>query len=101
MTPPKTLLELAGADLKPAKLSEACLVLIDLQNEYLIGPLALPDGNAAVENAAKLLTQARNSGAPIFHVAHKGRPGSLFDRAAPRGAIAAPVAPQGREPVIE
>ena len=32
MTAPKTLLELAGADLTPPALGEACLVLIDLQN---------------------------------------------------------------------
>ena len=40
MTAPKTLLQLAGADLHPAKVRDAALVLIDFQNEYLAGPIA-------------------------------------------------------------
>lgn len=39
MSKPKTLLQLAGANLDPAKLNSACLVLIDMQNEYLQGPI--------------------------------------------------------------
>lgn len=101
MTVPKTLLQLAGADLSLPKLSDACLVLIDLQNEYLAGPIALPDADAAIANAARLLARARRSGAAIFHVAHKGRPGGLFDRTAERGAIVAPLAPLGGEPLVE
>ena len=38
-----TLLELAGVISAPPSLAEAMLVLIDYQNEYLEGPLALPD----------------------------------------------------------
>jgi nicotinamidase-related amidase len=101
MTAPKTLLELSGADLNPPKLAEACLVLIDIQNEYRAGPLALPDAEPAIAVAAKLLARARKSGAAIFHIAHKGRAGSLFDRAADRGAIVAELAPLAGELVIE
>ena len=101
MTVPKTLLQLAGADLSLPRLSDAALVLIDLQNEYLAGPLALPDAHAAIASAAKLLARARNNGAAIIHVAHKGKPGSLFDRAAERGAIVSALTPLGGEPVIE
>ncbi|MCK1341901.1 cysteine hydrolase [Bradyrhizobium sp. 38] len=101
MTAPKTLLELSGADLNPPKLSESCLVLIDIQNEYRAGPLALPDAEPAIAVAAKLLARARKSGAAIFHIAHKGRAGSLFDRAADRGAIVAELAPLAGEFVIE
>jgi nicotinamidase-related amidase len=101
MTAPKTLLELSGADLNPPKLSESCLVLIDIQNEYRAGPLALPDAEPAIALAVKLLARARNSGAAIFHIAHKGRAGSLFDRAADRGAIVAELAPLAGELVIE
>ena len=97
----KTLLELAGADLAPAKPGDGCLVLIDLQNEYVSGPLALPDVEAAIRNTAKLLQQAREHGAPIFHIAHKGKPGGLFDRDAQRGQIVTPLAPLPSEPVIE
>lgn len=101
MTAPKTLLELAGADLNPPKLGDSCLVLIDIQNEYRAGPLALPDAEPAIAVAAKLLARARQSGAAIFHIAHKGRAGSLFDREAERGAIASSLAPLANEPVIE
>jgi len=101
MTAAKTLLQLAGADLSLPKLSDACLVLIDLQNEYIAGPIALPDANAAIASAVSLLQRARTGGASIFHIAHKGRPGGLFDRAAERGAIVTALAPQTGEPVIE
>jgi len=101
MTAPKTLLELAGADLNLPRLREACLVLIDLQYEYLAGPIALPDAKRAIVNASRLLARARAAGASIFHIAHKGRPGGLFDRRAERGAIVTELAPLEGEPVIE
>lgn len=101
MTTAKTLFQLAGADLTPAKVRDASLVLIDVQNEYLAGPLAVTGAEAAIANAAKLLAQARDSGAPIFHIAHRGKPGSLFDRSAERGAIVSALAPRAGEPVIE
>lgn len=101
MTVPKTLLELSGADLTPPTLSDSCLVLIDIQNEYRAGPLALPDAEPAIEAAASLLARARASGAAILHVAHKGRAGGLFDREAARGAIVDSLAPLANEPVIE
>jgi nicotinamidase-related amidase len=61
----------------------------------------LPDAEPAIAVAAKLLSRARQSGAAIFHIAHKGRAGSLFDRAADRGAIVAELAPLAGEIVIE
>lgn len=101
MTAPKTLLELSGADLNPPKLGQSCLVLIDIQNEYRAGPLALPDAEPAIAVAAKLLARARQSGSAIIHIAHRGRPGGLFDRTADRGAIVAELAPLADELVIE
>ncbi len=101
MPDPKTLLQLAGADLTPAKIRDACLVLIDLQNEYRLGPIAVPNADAAIANAERLLGAARSSGAPIFHVAHKGRAGSLFDREAERGRIVAPLTPHPGEALVE
>jgi nicotinamidase-related amidase len=101
MTAPKTLLELSGADLNPPRLSEACLVLIDIQNEYRTGPLALPDAESAIAAAEGLLARARASGAVIVHVAHKGRAGSLFDREAERGAIVTRLAPLATEKIVE
>ena len=101
MTAAKTLMQLAGIDLTPPRLGDSCLVLIDIQNEYLAGPLALPDASPAIVRATALLGRARDSGAVIIHIAHKGAPGSLFDRAAERGAIVAPLAPRPGEIVIE
>jgi nicotinamidase-related amidase len=101
MTAPKTLLQLAGADLSLPRLAGSCLVLIDVQNEYRTGPLALPAAEAAIASAARLLARARESGAAILHVAHRGKPGSLFDRGAERGAIVESLRPRAAEPVIE
>ncbi|WP_342711946.1 cysteine hydrolase family protein [Bradyrhizobium sp. B124] len=101
MTAAKTLMQLAGIDLTPPRLGDSCLVLIDIQNEYLAGPLALPDAKPAIARATALLARARESGAVIIHIAHKGAPGSLFDRTAERGAIVAPLAPRPGEIVIE
>jgi nicotinamidase-related amidase len=101
MTTAKTLLQLAGADLNPPRLGDAALVLIDIQNEYLEGPLALPDARSAIARAAALLARARDSGAAIIHIAHRGKAGSLFDRGADRGAIVAELSPRAGELVIE
>lgn len=101
MTAAKTLMQLAGIDLTPPRLGDSCLVLIDIQNEYLAGPLALPDAKPAIARATVLLARARESGTAIIHIAHKGAPGSLFDRSAERGAIVAPLAPRPGEIVIE
>lgn len=101
MTQAKTLLELAGADLTPARLSDASLVLIDFQNEYKSGPIAVDNADDPIAGAARLLAAARRGGTPVFHVAHRGRPGSLFDREAARGRIVDELAPLDTEPVVE
>lgn len=98
---PPTLLDLAGRTIALPDLASATLVLIDLQNEYLAGPLVLDGAEAATAAAARLLAAVRTAGGRVVHVAHAGRPGSLFDRAAERGAFAAAVAPRPGEPVVE
>ncbi len=100
MSLPQTLLQMAGADLQPVRLEQASLVLIDLQNEYLEGPLALPDAEKAVAAAARLLAAARDAGTPVFHIAHEGRSGGLFDRAAFRGRFIDSVTPLEHEQVV-
>ncbi|MEO4041912.1 cysteine hydrolase family protein [Hoeflea sp. CAU 1731] len=98
---PKTLLELAGANLEPPSLDRASLVLIDMQNEYVEGPIAVTACADAVNAAAVLLEQMREAGRPIIHVAHKGRPGSLFDREAHRGRFIEALSPHDGEAVVE
>jgi nicotinamidase-related amidase len=98
---PKTLLELSGADMRPAPLSGATLVIIDAQNEYLDGKLALPGVKPAVDALARLLAKARAAGAPVVHVQHKGRAGGLFDVEGRGGAIIDAVKPAGGEAVVQ
>ena len=97
----KTLIELAGGTPAPARLSEATLLLIDVQNEYFEGPLRLDGVEAAAERAAGLLARARALGAPVVHVRHMGRPGGAFDPDAPRSAFHDSVAPARGETVVE
>ncbi len=97
----KTLLEMAGADLTPANLDDATLLLIDCQNEYRSGGLSLPGVDMAIDEIGILLAAARSAGTPIIHVAHKGRAGSLFDRDADNGALMNEATPQGEETIIE
>lgn len=101
MTIPKTLLEMAGADLNPPPLAQSTLVIIDAQNEYLDGKLALPGIAPAVEALTRLLAKARAAGAPVVHIVHKGRAGGLFDRDGHDGAIIEAVQPAKGEIVIE
>lgn len=100
MTTPKTLLEMSGADMRPAPLATSTLVIIDAQNEYLDGKLALPEVKPAVEALARLLAKARSAGAPVVHIQHKGRAGGLFDLDARGGAIIDAVKPLGAETIV-
>ncbi|WP_270937286.1 cysteine hydrolase family protein [Falsiroseomonas oryzae] len=101
MTSPKTLLQLAGADLAPPPLADAVLLVIDAQGEYRTGRLPLDGIEPSLRVLAGLLDRARAAGAVVIHVAHKGRPGGLFDRDAAGGAILDPVSPREGEPVVE
>jgi len=97
----KTLLQMAGAAVAAPPLSSAVVVVIDAQNEYVDGRLALPGVGLALDRIAELLRRARALGVPVIHVAHKGRSGGLFDRTARSGAFADKAAPQASEIVVE
>ncbi|GAA0566872.1 isochorismatase family protein [Caenispirillum bisanense] len=97
---PLTLLAMAGLNLTPSRLADAVLLLIDCQNEYLQGPLALPGAAAAADEAAALLRRARAAGTPVVHVVHQGGAGGPFDPEAPRGAIMDAVAAAPGEAVV-
>ena len=100
MSDPKTLLQMAGANLEPTALSDAALVIIDAQNEYIDGKLPLTGVGPALETIAQLLRRARDVGASVVHIAHQGKPGGAFDPEGPGGAIAGPAAPAEGETVI-
>jgi len=101
MADPMTLLQLAGAPAHPAPLDAAVLVIIDAQGEYREGRLPLEGIGPAVARLAALLAAARAAGTTVIHVAHQGRPGGLFDRAGPGGAILPELAPAAGEAVVE
>ncbi len=101
MSVAKTLLELSGADLSPPPLAAATLLIIDAQNEYLDGKLALPGVRPALAALGQLLARARQVAAPVVHVQHRGRTGGLFDLEGHGGAIIAALQPIGGEHLVQ
>jgi len=97
---PKTLLEMAGAPATPSRLSDAAVVVIDAQREYVDGKLPLAGMQQALSEIARLIKRARNAGAPVVHIVHEGKAGGAFDRGGPGGQIADPAAPLPGELVI-
>jgi nicotinamidase-related amidase len=101
MSDPKTMFQLSGRGYAPANLSNASLIIIDAQKEYVSGPLALTGIDEAVANICQLVDAARAAGRPIVHVRHLGTVGGLFDPQGERGKFLPQLLPQGEEPVIE
>lgn len=97
---PKTLLQLAGAEPKPARLAGATVIVIDAQNEYLDGTIPLPGIDAALDEIAALQARAHAAQAPVLHVQHVGRPGGLFDITGHGGRLIERVAPDNDEDIV-
>jgi nicotinamidase-related amidase len=98
---PKTLLELAGAPASTTHLTDAVLIVIDAQREYVDGKLPLSGMEPALTEIGSLLTRARKAGAPIVHIKQRGRPGGAFGPDTPGFDIADAATPSGAEAVIE
>ncbi|KAA5836365.1 isochorismatase family protein [Saccharopolyspora hirsuta] len=96
----KTLRDVIGLDPRPPRLSESALILIDVQNTYRTGVMALDGAEEALAAAARLLERAREAGTPVVHVINDGGEGSPYDIRAHIGAISDEVAPIGGEPVV-
>jgi len=97
---PKTLLEMAGVAAAAPRLSQAAVVMIDAQHEYLDGKLALPAIGPALNEIERLLARARALRAPIIHVVHHGKAGGAFAPGSPGAEIAAQAAPAPGEAVV-
>ncbi|MET0314724.1 MAG: cysteine hydrolase family protein [Hansschlegelia sp.] len=97
---PKTLLELGGGAPAAASLQDATLVVIDAQNEYVRGPLALPGVGPALNAIESLLAEARAAGTPIVHLVHRDVEG-VFVEGTEGAEIAPQAAPSGNEKVFE
>lgn len=83
----KTMFQLSGRVHAPANLSNATLIIIDAQKEYLSGPLALTGVDEALANIGQLVAKARAVKCPIVHVRHLGTVGGLFDPQGERGQL--------------
>ena len=70
---------MAGANLEPATLSGAALVIIDAQREYVDGKLPLTGVGPAMEAIGTLLSRARAANATVVHILHRGKAGGAFD----------------------
>lgn len=101
MSASPTLRSLTGARSEPNPLSETALVLIDCQNTYREGVMALDGVEPALEEAAALLGRARSLGIPVVHIQHNAGEGTPYDVTAHNGQIAEPVAPKDGEPVVQ
>lgn len=97
----KTMFQLSGRGYAAATLSNATLIIIDAQKEYLSGPLALTGVHEAIANIVQLATAARAAKCKIIHVRHLGTVGGMFDPQGPRGEFVPELLPQGDETVVE
>lgn len=74
----KTFVEMFGFDHPAARLSQAVVIVIDMQREYLDGSVPLPDLQATLKGAADLLRVARLNKTPVIHVLNQGPKGNLL-----------------------
>ncbi|WP_434587440.1 isochorismatase family protein [Streptomyces sp. A5-4] len=98
--PSKTLRDVIGLDNQPPRLSDSVLIMIDFQNTYRTGVMALDGAEEALAAGARLLERARAARTPVVHVINDGGEGSPYDIRAHIGAISDQVAPAGGETVV-
>lgn len=92
--------ELSGLTAAPAPISESALILVDAQNTYRSGVMALTGVEPALDECAVLLDRARRLKVPVIHIQHDAGRDSPYDVAGPTGAIVDRVAPRKEERVI-
>lgn len=97
----KTILQLTGRGFAPAKLKNATLLVIDVQEEYRMGVLPLPGLEPALAEIVDLVAAARACGTPVVHIKHLGISGGLFDPQGERGQFLPELTPLAGEIVVE
>jgi nicotinamidase-related amidase len=75
--------------------------MIDCQNTYREGIMALDGVEEALREAEALLNRARTLGSPIVHIRHNAGVGSPYDITAEVGQIIDAVAPKDGEPLVD
>jgi nicotinamidase-related amidase len=100
LNPSATLRDLSGLHNRPPRLSESVLIMIDFQNTYRTGVMALDGAEEALAAGARLLARARAAGTPVVHVLNDGGKGTPYDIRAHIGAISDEVAPVEGEAVV-
>lgn len=95
-----TLRDLTGLGQTPASLKNSALILIDCQNTYREGIMALEGVESALQEARRLLEKARELEVPVIHIQHDAGEGTPYDIRAHIGQIADVVAPIENEVVI-
>nr|WSW63382.1 isochorismatase family protein [Streptomyces sp. NBC_00998] len=98
--PSTTLREVIGLPGTLPRLAEAALIMVDFQNTYRSGVMALEGSEEALAAGARLLAAARAAGAPVIHIVNDGGEGTPYDIRAEIGAISAEVAPREGEAVV-
>ncbi len=95
-----TLRDLVGLGQTPGKLADAALILIDCQNTYREGIMALEGVEPALQQTKLLLEKARTLKVPVIHIQHDSGEGTPYDIRSYIGQIADVVAPIAGEDVI-
>ncbi|WP_405700502.1 isochorismatase family protein [Streptomyces sp. NBC_01383] len=95
-----SLRDVIGLDSTLPRLGGATLLMIDFQNTYRTGVMALEGAEPALAAGARLLAAAREAGATVIHIVNDGGEGSPYDIRAEIGAISPEVAPVEGEPVV-
>ncbi|MFH8484500.1 isochorismatase family protein [Streptomyces longisporoflavus] len=98
--PSTTLRDVIGLDNRPARLGESALIMIDFQNTYRTGVMALDGAETALAAGARLLRRARAAGTPVVHLLNDGGENTPYDIRDRIGAISDEVAPVDGEAVV-
>ena len=92
---------LIGVQPSTASTADSVLVIIDAQNEYANGLLAVRDIDASRKANASLLKKYRDAGAPVIHVVHQTPAGApIFTQGTPLAEELDELKPQGNEVIV-
>ncbi|MFB7665860.1 isochorismatase family protein [Kitasatospora sp. NPDC056138] len=100
MTASTALRDVIGLDNRLPRLADTTLIMIDFQNTYRTGVMALEGAEQALAAGGRLLAAARAAGTPVIHIVNDGGENTPYDIRAEIGAISDEVAPVDGEPVV-